>query len=633
MTARFLPLALVVSLAAAAPLQAGKPDAWIQGHSKHFYIISNAKPKEVQEFTQALEDFRHLLATMFPKLRYNPPAPAVVIFFKDAKSFALYEPSSAGRKPTHVGGFMQPGRERMYLAVNLDAPEARETSQHEFTHLILELNFGEVPVWLNEGLAEFYERTKIDGAEFTMGEYQPGWWDLLQQEKLLPLDVLVRADYRKPEFAVEKKRNLLYAESWLLVHYLMVADEGKRRHQFAQFMLLLLQGTDDAAAFQQALGTDFRGMERQLHDYLQRSSLTYFRGKMAQPAARETVAFAPLETPVAQAYLADLWLSRGELEKAEQSLRPLADAGTAPPEVLARLGRIALQRGRNEEAEHLLDAAVAARPDDIGARYYNAWAIAQSRLAKAASQEERKAAANRIVELLAPVLTDPNPFPDALELLLQARMARDDPPAELIPLVEQARRLRLKESGLTMMLASLYERAERWEEAERLLRGILQQSEDPEERRQAESWLNELRWRRDRSRARLRPRDASEEEAPESVEHPSARDAQPIEPPSSPAPVGPPPEVRYLRGTLVDVACSGDTAVLTIATKEEKGRPARVIHLAVRSLSKVLVFDPTKSGQKLDCGEANVPVTINYRVEPQGEAISGVVMTIEFYPP
>jgi hypothetical protein len=86
--------------------------------------------------------------------------------------------------------------------------------------------------------------------------------------------------------------------------------------------------------------------------------------------------------------------------------------------------------------------------------------------------------------------------------------------------------------------------------------------------------------------------------------------------------------VKYVKGTLADVACTEDAAVLTV-----KLDAARVVRLKVRSLPQLILLDPTGSGKKIECGGAEIPVGINYRVEPQGDTITGVVMTVELYPP
>jgi len=624
-------LALALGVAAALPAAAAKPEPWAEANSAHFHVVTNAKPKVAADAVHKLEEFRHLLSLMFPRMRLDPPTPARVILFRNNRTFAPYTPRVTQEKRERLGGFMQSGDERMYLAVNLGLPEPQHVIFHEYIHLILALNMGRVPTWLNEGLAEFYEQSEIDGANFTVGNWQPGWWQALQENKPMPLAALVRRDYNSEPFKDQKEMGLFYAQSWLLVHYLLVADEAKRRPQFVEFVQLLMKGSDQDTAFVQALGTDYPGMEEQLRAYLNRTTLHVFRGTMAQAVKRSALPFSPMASSVAEAYLTDLWFSRGDVAQAEQALQKLAQEGSPPTEVLDRLGRIALQKGEPLEAEKYLQAALAARPNDLGLAYYTAWAISQGRMGQAEDEGERRAAATRVIELLSPHLDAISTFPHAYHLLISARMARNDPPADLIPVVERARERMPGEREFDLLLAHLYERAERWDDAEKLLIETAQRAEESEERRRAEEMLDHLRRRREY---------LSKPPGPTRVvmEGDSAVPAGPpvgVRDPVEPAPTTPPaspPEVRYIRGTLVDVGCTddSDTAVVTVSLERKKGEPARVVHLAVRSRARVILLDPANSGRQLDCGPADVPVAVNYRIEAQSGAVSGVVMTIEF---
>ncbi|MGH9778016.1 MAG: tetratricopeptide repeat protein, partial [Candidatus Acidiferrales bacterium] len=482
-------LALAIGVAAALPASAAKPETWTEAHSAHFHVVTNAKPKAAADAVHKLEEFRHLLSLMYPRMRLDPPTPARVILFRNNKTFEPYTPRVTQEKRGRLGGFMQGGDERMYLAINLGLPEPQPVVFHEYIHLVLALNMGRVPTWLNEGLAEFYEQSEINGVDFTVGNWQPGMWQVLQDNKPMPLAEMVRRDYNQQPFKDQKEMHLFYAESWLLVHYLMVADEAKRRPQFVEFVQLLMQGVDQDRAFTQALGTDYAGMEKQLRDYLDRTTLHVFRGKMAQAVKRSALPFSPMEPTIAEAYLTDLWFNRGDVARAEQALQALAQAGSPPPEVLDRLGRVALRQGNPQEAEKHLQAALAARPNDLGLAYYTAWAISQGRMGRAAEEGERRAAATQVIGLLSPHLDAISSFPHAYHLLISARMARNDAPADLIPVVERARTLMPTEREFDLLLAHLYERAERWDDAEKLLIETTQRAEDPEERQRAEQML------------------------------------------------------------------------------------------------------------------------------------------------
>lgn len=102
----------------------------------------------------------------------------------------------------------------------------------------------------------------------------------------------------------------------------------------------------------------------------------------------------------------------------------------------------------------------------------------------------------------------------------------------------------------------------------------------------------------------------------------------PVEPVPAPVPATP-PKMEFVVGTLIEVACDGEGAVLTIRLKGRKAKPLRV---AVRSRERVLLLDPTNSGTKLVCGTMSARVAVNYRVQPRAPDIAGVVVTIEFNP-
>lgn len=273
-------LALAAALLAALPVTAAKPDEWVEMRSDHFHVVSNAKPKDIQRLTRKLEEYRYMLTALLGGLRVDSPLPTSVVIFKNEKSFNVYAPRTPQGKTTKLGGYMQPGQERMYLALHLSNFEAEKTAFHEFIHLVLRLNFEHLPVWLDEGLAEFYERAEINGVHFKVGDWNPGWWDLLQRSRLIPLEVLTQVDHQSEYYNKEDKRALFYAQSWLLIHYWVAADEEKRQTQFTRFLQLLRQGVPQAEALRQAFGADFREMNKQLGDYLARPVLYRYAGKL-----------------------------------------------------------------------------------------------------------------------------------------------------------------------------------------------------------------------------------------------------------------------------------------------------------------------------------------------------------------
>lgn len=639
MKGRFSSLLLALfSLLAIVSTPQAADEEWVEGRSKHFAVISNAKPKQVEEVTGQLEEFRFLLTAMFPGLRLDPPIPTAMLLFKNDKAFRPYQPLTPQGKPQNVTGYFQPGVERMYLAVSLGASDPKQIAFHEYVHLILHLNFKVVPVWLDEGLAMFYQSTEIDGAKIKLGFPLENYWQLLQERSLLPLDLLTRVDQESEYYNVPDKKRIFYAESWLLVHYLMAGQGGQRQEQLTRFVQLLHQGLAQDEAFTQAFQANYKQMQRLLENYVRETTVQFFQGRMKAEPEKTTMAFEPMGTGVARAYLSDLWINSGRVDEAEKALKELTHAGAAPPEVLFRLGRIALARQQPEAAEEHFRAALAHRPNDIALRYYAALALSLGRQRLTGTAESR-AAADQVIEYLSPILDAKTDFPGAYELLLQARLMRNDPPEQMIPVLERFRELMPQQRDFDLMLAQSYINAERYGDAEKLLEEIVHSSAREQDILQAKQWLERLQTMRDWRARGPQVGQAEEPEEEESGEEPGAterttrprRTADPVEPPPA-SPVGA-PRVDFVQGRLQGVVCVGDGAVLTVQPDPKDKKPQEPVVLRVRSLSRLLIIDPADTGQKLGCGLSGVPVAINYRVESDDPEVAGVVMTVEFSRP
>jgi len=75
-----------------------------------------------------------------------------------------------------------------YVVLRLDTEGNNpfHTLYHEYTHALLRLNFSNLPLWLNEGLAEFFGNTTLGDKEIKTGTSDPGHLYLLNQSKTDP---------------------------------------------------------------------------------------------------------------------------------------------------------------------------------------------------------------------------------------------------------------------------------------------------------------------------------------------------------------------------------------------------------------------------------------------------------------
>jgi hypothetical protein len=152
-------------------------------------------------------------------LEFNGP-PVVVYLFPDEKKYYNYLKTTYPTLPDRRAYFIGTSFE---LAVyTYWGKRIQEDLRHEFTHGLLHSTLLDVPLWLDEGLAEYFE---LDGpapgtihtksAEELSAAIANGWKpDLKRLESLREVSMMNQADYR---------------EAWAWVHFMLHSSEGTQQ--------------------------------------------------------------------------------------------------------------------------------------------------------------------------------------------------------------------------------------------------------------------------------------------------------------------------------------------------------------------------------------------------------------------
>jgi len=121
-----------------------------------------------------------------------------------------------GKSHIHHAGLYQPGEDKDYVVMRLDSEGENpfHTLYHEYTHALLRLNFSNLPLWFNEGLAEFFGNSTLGDKEIRTGTIDPGHLYLLNQSKLIPIETLLEVDHNSPYYNESNRASVFYAESW-----------------------------------------------------------------------------------------------------------------------------------------------------------------------------------------------------------------------------------------------------------------------------------------------------------------------------------------------------------------------------------------------------------------------------------
>jgi tetratricopeptide (TPR) repeat protein len=155
--------------------------------------------------------------------------------------------------------------------------------------------------------------------------------------------------------SVLENGGVIRAEPVIIHHYGYACETYKRARKAAAYLDIAAQKTqtrpDDPKSW---------------HDYAE-LALSCGRIEEAESALRHALRLEPRHV-AASMTLTTIHLNRGELDAADAILRGLAAHRLIPPHGLAALGGIALRRGRLQEADNFLRAALVIAPGTITAR-------------------------------------------------------------------------------------------------------------------------------------------------------------------------------------------------------------------------------------------------------------------------
>jgi tetratricopeptide (TPR) repeat protein len=263
------------------PAAASAKDTWIEVRSPNFTVISNAGEKEARKVADQFEQFREVFHTTFPQLRVDLGKPLTIFVAKNEDTFKALLPAYWEEKGrAHPAGIYMPGEERHYVAVRADVESDNpyQVVYHEYTHAIMDLNFRGLPVWLNEGLAEFYGNSTIYDKYVEIGKIAPYHLQTLRQDRLIPIEVLFQADERSPYYNEQNHTSMFYAESWAIVHYLMLDPEARKRQLLTGFLSTWNADGDQLGAAQKTFG-DLKKFATSMESYARQH--TFYVGKVS----------------------------------------------------------------------------------------------------------------------------------------------------------------------------------------------------------------------------------------------------------------------------------------------------------------------------------------------------------------
>jgi tetratricopeptide (TPR) repeat protein len=243
-------------------LSAAGRDPWVRINSANFEVFTTAGEANGRDIAHHFEQVRGYLVQAFGTAPLEA-APIRIIAFHNAKEYLLYRPDGAGEAFYAGASFHDPNSDRLltrhYIVMSGAEGKYYPAAVREYVRLLIVEDRLEVPLWLNEGLAQFYSTIGADGAWHTaIGNPPSGMDRTLRSEPWIDLRALLEAAQGSPF----QTRGMFAAESWALTQMLMLDERYGPRYM--AMMAAFAAGAEAAAAFENAYGKSIEEVQKDL---------------------------------------------------------------------------------------------------------------------------------------------------------------------------------------------------------------------------------------------------------------------------------------------------------------------------------------------------------------------------------
>jgi hypothetical protein len=136
---------------------------------------------------------------------------------------------------------------------------------HQFVHMVIG---GRIPIWVNEGLAEYFGSGIWTGDGLVTGVANPRRVRRVQGhikgKKILPMLQMLKMTHKEWNAKLAMRN---YDQAWSMVHFLVHAEEGKYRKAFGKFINDISRGRDWERSYVRRFGKDTDAFEKKYSEY------------------------------------------------------------------------------------------------------------------------------------------------------------------------------------------------------------------------------------------------------------------------------------------------------------------------------------------------------------------------------
>ena len=196
-------------------------ESWILAKSKHFVFVSSAGERRTREIAAGLETLAAALMEVSPRFSAAPTETRVFIFSRHREAQPYFD-MLIGQKDAHVSGVFVSSKSMGSMIIESHSGWGEDrTPFHELIHYLITNSGTRPPLWLEEGLAEYFSNAELRSGSIRAGSSIAAHVQLLQQRRLIPLSELFTIRTESDVYNRAESQRSFYAESWAIVAWLI----------------------------------------------------------------------------------------------------------------------------------------------------------------------------------------------------------------------------------------------------------------------------------------------------------------------------------------------------------------------------------------------------------------------------
>lgn len=232
--------------------------------SKHYTVRTNGSRTSAAEFAKHMDGVFDEYARRFRTFGKQHGERMPLYLFKTQDDYLAFM-KKHGIDASATGGifFIRPDLRGLATWID-DRPQwiTLETIQHEGFHQFAYAHIGtRLPLWANEGLAEYFGDGILVGGKLRVGISNgrriEAVKNAIADRKIIDFDTLMNMQQGQWHLNLVRDREsarLQYDQAWSMIYFLIHGEDGRYREAFEKYLSLVAKGSQSKEAFKTAFG-------------------------------------------------------------------------------------------------------------------------------------------------------------------------------------------------------------------------------------------------------------------------------------------------------------------------------------------------------------------------------------------